>query len=379
MHDQRAAASARVAARLSGTGRPADAGARAGWTYSPWLHGYVVLLAVSILVLICSGGLVTSKNAGLTVPDWPNSYGYNMFAFPVSRWVGGVFLEHTHRLAASTVGFLTIILVVWLAMKERRRWVRNLGFAALGAVILQGLLGGLRVVLLADWIGIFHAMLAQSFFALVAFIALAESRWWQRLGGATKPAALWLQMRGLRRHVLAVAIVIFAQLALGASMRHAHAGLSIIDFPRAYGNWWPKVHKADIPAINVQRAAMQPPMPATSLAQIHLQMTHRMMAAVIAAGVLSSVAMAWRRSDDLPASIRRFALGWPVLIAAQITLGMYSIWTRKAADVATAHVAVGALSLMWGVMFYAVLRRWSESPRLSLALNVPADAVEVAA
>ena len=151
--------------------------------YSPWLHGYTVLLTVCILILICSGGMVTSKGAGLAVPDWPNSYGYSMFAFPVSRWVGGVLLEHTHRLAASTVGFLTIILAVWLTAAEPRRWVRNLGYAALGAVILQGLLGGLRVVLVADWIGIFHACLAQAFFALAAFIALTESRWWLRLGG----------------------------------------------------------------------------------------------------------------------------------------------------------------------------------------------------
>ena len=358
-HDARAAASGGVAARLSGTGRTAGAGVTSDAAYSPWLHAYTVLLTASILVLICSGGMVTSKGAGLAVPDWPNSYGYSMFAFPVSRWVGGVLLEHTHRLAASTVGFLTMILAVWLTLAERRRWVRNLGYVALGAVILQGVLGGLRVVLVADWIGIFHACLAQAFFALAAFIALTESRWWRRLGEGSSSGGVWLRTRGLRRHTAAITLVIYAQMALGAAMRHAHAGLSIPDFPKAYGHWWPRVHKADIPALNVQRAEVLH-MPPTSLAQIHLQMTHRMLAVVILLGVVAAAVSAWRKRDLLPDSIRRFALGWPVLIAVQITLGIYTIWTQKAADVATAHVAVGALSFVWGVLLYAVLRRASE-------------------
>ena len=361
-HDARAVASGGVAVRLSGADRQRGAAGKGSRAYSPWLHGYAVLLTASILVLICSGGMVTSKGAGLAVPDWPNSYGYGMFAFPVSRWVGGVLLEHTHRLAASTVGFLTIILAVWLTLAERRRWVRNLGYAALGAVILQGVLGGLRVVLVADWIGIFHASLAQAFFALAAFIALVESRWWLRLGEGNKVTDVTRRTRGLRRHVLAITLVIYAQMALGAAMRHAHAGLSILDFPTAYGHWWPRIHKADLPALNVQRAEVLH-MPPTSLAQIHLQMTHRMLAMVILLGVVAGAVSAWRKRDVLPVSIHRFSVGWPALIAVQVTLGMYTIWTQKAADVATAHVAVGALSLMWGVLFYAVLRRWSEPAR----------------
>ena len=358
-HDTRAAASGGVAARLSGAGGRRSAGGAAAGGYSPWLHAYTLLLTASILVLICSGGMVTSKNAGLTVPDWPNSYGYSMFAFPVSRWVGGVLLEHTHRLAASTVGFLTIILAGWLTLAERRRWVRNLGYAALGAVVLQGVLGGLRVVLLADWIGIFHASLAQAFFALAAFIALTQSRWWQRLGQEGQTVVLWQRTRGLRRHTAAITLVIYAQMALGAAMRHAHAGLSILDFPKAYGHWWPQIHKADIPALNVQRAETLH-LPPTSLAQIHLQMTHRMLAAIILLGVLAAALSAWRKRGWLPAGICRLAMVWPLFLVAQVTLGMYTIWTQKAADVATAHVAVGALSLVWGVLLYAALRRWSE-------------------
>src|SRR4026209_1430928 len=132
-----------------------------------WLTRFAWLSAVATLLLICSGGMVTSKGVGLAVPDWPTTFGYNMFLFPVSRWVGGIFFEHTHRLIASTVGILTIVLSIWLWRGQPRRWLRNLGFVGLALVILQGVLGGLRVALLKDEIGIFHACLAQLFLGLL--------------------------------------------------------------------------------------------------------------------------------------------------------------------------------------------------------------------
>src|SRR6478752_7122020 len=102
---------------------------------NPWLHRFAVFTAAATLVLICVGGIVTSKGVGLAVPDWPNTFGYNMFLFPISKWVGGVFYEHTHRLLASAVGFLTTILAVWLWLKEDRRWLRWLGVLAWLAVV----------------------------------------------------------------------------------------------------------------------------------------------------------------------------------------------------------------------------------------------------
>src|SRR5437588_9464604 len=110
-----------------------------------WLHRFAVVTAIASLLLICLGGLVTSKEVGLSVPDWPTTYGQNMFAFPYSKWVGGIFYEHSHRLIASSVGFLTIGLAIWLALREPRRWVRRVGWLALLAVIAQGVLGGLTV------------------------------------------------------------------------------------------------------------------------------------------------------------------------------------------------------------------------------------------
>src|ERR1700756_1322025 len=125
--------------------------------------------------------MVTSKNVGLAVPDWPTTFGYNMFLFPISKWVGGILFEHTHRLIASVVGFLTIILGFWLWRSGAPRWLRNIGFVALGAVILQGVLGGLRVTMLKDQIGIFHACLAQAFLGLLVVISLVTTKFWQAL------------------------------------------------------------------------------------------------------------------------------------------------------------------------------------------------------
>src|SRR5499425_55488 len=149
--------------------------------YSKWLNRFAWLTCVATVLLICSGGMVTSKNAGLAVPDWPTTFGYNMFLFPVSKWIGGIFFEHTHRLIASTIGLLTIILAIWLWRGEHRESVRNLGFIAVAGVMLQGILGGLRVTMLKDEIGIFHACIAQAFLGLIVVIALALSPTWQRL------------------------------------------------------------------------------------------------------------------------------------------------------------------------------------------------------
>src|SRR6266496_2723619 len=149
--------------------------------YNKWLNRFAWFICVAALLLICSGGMVTSKNVGLAVPDWPTTFGYNMFLFPVSKWVGGILFEHTHRLIASVVGFLTIILAIWLWRSESRGWVRNLGLIALAGVILQGILGGLRVTMLKDEIGIFHACVAQAFLALLVVIALITTPFWRSL------------------------------------------------------------------------------------------------------------------------------------------------------------------------------------------------------
>ena len=247
-----------------------------------WLHRFAFFTAIATLFLICSGGMVTSKGVGLAVPDWPTTFGYNMFLCPISKWVGGIFFEHVHRLVASTVGFLTIVLAIWLWHAEDRRWLRNLGFAALALVILQGVLGGLRVTLLKDEIGVFHACLAQMFLGLLTVITLATSRLWQQISSAHVPVA---PVRTLARIAIFTTVVIYVQLALGATMRHEHRDLAILDFPTAYGQIIPTVTTAKLAEINARRNARA--LSEVTPFHIWLQMAHRLLALVIAAGVIA--------------------------------------------------------------------------------------------
>jgi heme a synthase len=323
------------------------------------VHGVAVLLAASILVLICSGGLVTSHEAGMAVPDWPNSFGYKMFLFPVSRWVGDVLFEHTHRLIASGVGLLTIFLVVVASIFEGRLWVRLLCWLALAAVIIQGVLGGLRVTEHNPVLGLFHGCLAQAYLCLVVVIAFVTSRAWNSLPQVQDRSAV----SKLRTLTYVVTGAVFFQLVLGAAMRHSHAGLAIHDFPTVYGKWFPAFDSKAITEINSARAVAAPPERPTSLGLIHLQYLHRGWAIVVLIGI---VAVTWsiRRRESLPASIRLFAVAWPALVMTQIVLGAWTVLSNKAADVATSHVFVGALTLVVGVLLSA-----SFSTMLSRSIN----------
>ena len=322
-----------------------------------FLHWYAVLVAASVLVLICSGGLVTSHGAGMAVPDWPNSFGYNMFLFPLSRWVGGVFFEHTHRLIASGVGLLTVALCVLTLVVERRAWVKWLAGVAVLAVIVQGVLGGLRVTEHSALLGLFHGCLAQGFFCLVATIALVTSRFWRGIERAGQPG----EIRALRFWTVTITVMLFIQLALGASMRHSHTGLAIPDFPAAYGGFFPPLDAASIARINEVRAITQSAPPITS-DLILLQYIHRGWAVLIVIGLVS-VATAILRNRQVPGAARSAARFWILLVVAQFLLGAWTIWSNKAADIATSHVFVGALTFMTGVLLCVVLSAMLSSTR----------------
>jgi cytochrome c oxidase assembly protein subunit 15 len=313
-----------------------------------WLNRFAWLTCVATLLLICSGGMVTSKNVGLAVPDWPTTFGYNMFLFPVSKWVGGILFEHTHRLMGSLVGFLTIILAIWLWLAEDRQWVRNLGVIALAGVISQGILGGLRVTMLKDEIGIFHACIAQGFLALLVFIALVTTNFWRSLPAADVDPKRFAPIKTL---ALKITIAIYAQLALGATMRHQHRDLAILDFPTANGAWIPDTSPSALAKINAARD-VQALSDVTSF-QIWLQMAHRFLALLIAIAIVAFCVRVWRDAREM-ASLKRLSILWIALLLCQLTLGAWTIWSNKAADVATTHVAVGAIMLSFGVSISAV-------------------------
>ncbi|HEY7713573.1 MAG TPA: COX15/CtaA family protein [Candidatus Binatia bacterium] len=188
-----------------------------------------VALACATFPLLFIGGLVTSKGAGLAVPDWPTTFGYNMFLYPWSKMIGGIFYEHSHRLVASFVGLLTIALALTLWLREPRQWLRWLGFVALVLVIVQGVLGGLRVVLLEHLLAIVHAATAQIFFALTVCLAMFTSDEWRRV--TERP----LDDGGRLQRLCAVTTgLIYLQIVFGAVLRHtgerldAHLGLAIL-------------------------------------------------------------------------------------------------------------------------------------------------------
>jgi cytochrome c oxidase assembly protein subunit 15 len=321
------------------------------------LHWFAVATAIATFLLLGAGGLVTSHEAGMSVPDWPNSYGYNMFAFPISKWTGGIFYEHTHRLWASVVGLMTTVLAIWIFLKDSRKWMKWLGVIAFLLVVAQGILGGLRVTMKMDSLGIFHGVVAQTFFVLVCAIALFTSGFWQKFS----ENKISIVPRGLRSHILFVTILIFLQLILGATMRHQHAGLAISDFPLAHGKIWPDTNPEAIQRYNQERMEIMNVNPITAF-QVILQMVHRIVALVILAGVVAAAFLAAKRLGKKD-SLTKLAFFWLGLILAQIGLGIETILSNKAADVATAHVLVGALSLVTGALWCIIsFRRASKSP-----------------
>lgn len=199
-----------------------------------WAAAFAVVAGVATLLLLSVGGVVTSYEAGLAVPDWPNSYGYNMFLYPLSRMSGGIYYEHAHRLFGSLVGLTTLVLAIYIQFVDARWWVRVLGGAALAAVIVQGVMGGLRVTgrltlsasseELAPNLGlaIVHGVFGQVFLALLAGLAVVLTREWRREG---RPAV----GGGLDRQLGALALAsLLVQLVLGALHRHTGTTWSLL-------------------------------------------------------------------------------------------------------------------------------------------------------
>jgi len=284
-----------------------ERGAAAGGAPRLGLHRFAVLTAAATLCLIAAGGLVTSTESGLSVPDWPLSYGRLM-----PPMVGGVFYEHGHRMVATTVGILTVVLAVWLARREPRRWVRRLGLLAVAAIVAQGVLGGLTVLfLLPTPVSVAHACLAQLFFCLVVAIAVVTSPRWEAATGWNEPVARFAAM---------AASAVFLQLLVGAVMRHTKAGLAIPDFPLSLGR-------------------VVPPLDSFPVA---VAFAHRVGAVAVAGLVFATVGAATRSGRP---GLRSGSVFLGALVVVQVALGAATVLSHKAVVVTTAHVATGALLL----------------------------------
>jgi heme a synthase len=284
-----------------------------------WVHRFAVLTAGATLVLIFVGALVTSTGSGLAVPDWPLSFGQ---VFP--PMVGGVLFEHGHRLVAALVGLLTVALMVLLTQWESRIWVRWLARGAVLAVLLQGTLGGMTVLLrLPLVVSVTHACLAQAFLCLVITLAVCTAPGWQ-----APPAGRAEQQQPPLWVLAAITVgMVYLQLVLGALMRHMGAGLAIPDFPLAFGRLVPPLE--------------------TSAVVVHF--LHRLwaLAVTLCVGWLMARILSQYRAKK---RLLRPALLLAGLVLLQLTLGALTIWTRRAVLPMTAHVAVGAAVLATSVV-----------------------------
>ncbi len=300
------------------------------------MHWFARFVVGCTVVLVLAGSLVTSTDSGLAVPDWPTTYGWNMFTFPPSMWVGGIFYEHGHRLIASTVGFLTIILAAWLWIAEPRIWLKRLGVMALAAVILQGLLGGLTVMyFLPAPVSTAHAGLAEIFFCLTVAIALFTSPGWLAGGtqGAGSAVVAVVDDAMLRKVATTTTALVYVQILLGATMRHTEAGLAIPDFPLMFGglvpdHWDPKI-------------------------AIHF--SHRLGALVVSLAALATAGHIWWHYSHLRALTRPATL-LAALIALQVTLGAFTVLSGLHVAINSAHVVCGALVLTTSLVI--TLRSW---------------------
>ena len=299
--------------------------------YSPWLHRIARLTAGATFLLIVIGGIVTSTDSGLAVPDWPTTFGYNMFLYPLSEMVGGILYEHSHRLMGSLVGILTIGLFVLILAKDSRKWLKWLGLAALVAVIVQGVLGGLRVTQINRDFAIVHACLAQAFFALLCGIAWFTSR----DGGRGKTETLIRRDEGtsssLRRLSLITTALIYLQLIFGAILRHTGSRLDahlLFAF----------------------------------LVALHVFLLARRLLVVDS------------KSDGIGQSIPLLLLG---LLVVQLMLGTGAFFAKLTAfgetfaaaltvTITTAHVAVGALMLVSSFVLTLKIYRFTVAPELGL-------------
>lgn len=291
--------------------------------YKPALARFAAVGSAWVFVLVTLGAFTTSIGAGMAFPDWPLSNG----SINPEGWLQDIsmFAEHSHRLTGTVMGLITIGLTLWLARSEERAWLRHLGWWALAIVIIQGVIGGTRVLLdavdvpwfhmsLGQMLRIPHGVLAQVYVCVLIAIAVSCSRSWITHAVRVAPA--------VRRAGIICCVLLLAQLTIAAVMRHNAAGLAILTFPHSTpeGGW----------------------LPAQWDFRVAIHFAHRAMAVVLG---IALIIFAWRLRRDAGATrAMRFGAGGVVaLLAVQILLGAQIIWTFRRADMTTAHVVVGAL------------------------------------
>lgn len=294
--------------------------------YRPGLAWFSAAAATWVFLVVTMGAFTTSIGAGMAFPDWPLSNG----SINPEGWLRDIYMfaEHSHRLFGMVMGVLAISTAVWLQRRESRSWVRSLGWIALTIVVVQGVIGGKRVLLnsiavpgfdlsLGQMLTIPHGILAQVYVCVLFAIAAAVSRPW--LAGAERPLPA-----GLRRASAGLVLLVLAQLVIAAVMRHNMAGLAIPTFPQSTpeGAW----------------------LPAAWDFRVTIHFIHRVMALVLTGAIMALAIAVWRQSAS-SAGLRRLAAGLVLLLAIQVTLGAATVLSLRNPYFTTGHVIVGALLL----------------------------------
>ena len=310
-----------------------------------WLRRLSKLTVISTLFLIFVGALVKSHEVGLSVPDWPTTYGKQMFSFPLSDMVGGIFYEHGHRMLATIIGFFTLLQAIWISFSDLPFWLKRLGFISLATVILQGMFGGITVLFyLPPAVSMIHGVLAQTFFIITIIIAysLSNERYKREDMGYNE---------NIRKGSLLLISFVYIQLILGALMRHTASGLAIPDFPTMGGLWFPTFSESMINNINVELFDMDWEL--VSKTQVVIHFIHRLGALIVSAFIgyfFFKNKLVIKKNKTL----NRTKWSIILILVIQVSLGVLTILSEKEPFIASFHVVNGAALL--GISILLVLR-----------------------
>jgi len=303
---------------------------------SRWPHRLALVLCCTTFPLVWVGGLVTSYKAGMAFPDWPTSDGYFLFFYPWLDWLRGpwdLFVEHGHRLLASFVGVLTIAFCWSVFLTKQPKWLRTMGVIAVLGVVLQGVLGGMRVLFNERTLAMIHGCVGPAFFALTAALVVVTSRRWRRVGESLRDSQASFGETGLRVGIMAIALPVlaYAQIVLGAQLRH----FSPEGSPLVYQGfvWFHVVVGVALAAyilwtaINVARTA------------------RRSWSLMMPASILVMLVIA---QLGLGAATWVYKYNFPAFMAGSEEASAFTVHAMdwRQAQIATAHVATGSLILV---------------------------------
>ena len=301
-----------------------------------WLRRFSKLTVFSTLFLIFAGALVKSHEVGLSVPDWPTTYGKQMFAFPLSDMVGGIFYEHGHRIIATIVGFFTMIQAIWLGFSHHPDWLKKLGFSALAMVVIQGLFGGITVLFfLPPLVSIIHGILAQTFFIMTIIIAYSMSQ--ERENRVDNG-----MVQAIRKGALLMGGLVYIQLILGALMRHTGSGLAIPDFPTMGGMWIPTFSSEMMANINYILFDLD--LDSVSKGQVIIHFIHRL-GAVIVTGTIGYFYAKYGETVKANQRSKAVFISIIVIVIIQFSLGVFTVLSARSPYIASFHVVTGAALL----------------------------------